>query len=769
MLVKSILTSQTQLNTLLADTSTTTDGYYICNFANPVLSNGSLGSQNDIVLKISYPNVATSILVHRPYSQSPDTVSLLVNNTLQTYMRTSSGWASGSSGGNTITGTYTTIQRNAITTSSIIFNSDVGIYESYNGTNWSPLSPVSINGFNLSNYTTKGVYITLLTPPTSKINTPAISAGDIFYYDGQDYLLLYKWSNSPSSIYLNSTTLTTLLKSNSNNGWYFAPVNSSVDTAYLYATIVNGSNSPYTVNASDNIIYVDDTSYTANGVQVNAPTIILNLPPISSLAIPTKAKTIKIIRRGQNSLATVIIKASVSAKDAFIGTPVQKTELYMPLACEYVLTTDMKSDPINNPVNLWSVSNNVYDTGTLEWKNLITNDTIFTEQGGIYTINATSDLNLTLPLSVWGVGSIKFYRSDNNTQYTVKLSAPNNCTINGSSNVILNCKGTITTRTLATNNNDLLAEISQSNPQQAAICYLTKTGGNVVNNNWSFSKVDFPLTASNFYQYDPSGMYQSSTSRVFAKKTGLYKIQASIGLAALANASVCAIRIYVNGVYSYQEKWTPKTSYNQLFCNLSNNVYLRANDYVEMYAYFDVLGTNAIGYANLSVELIEGISNQVLPPLGSSLQRLQVNVNGTGVEYRDEPISVVKLTSRNVLLTTSRSLIYYDTVEKDNFSMYSTSTGQFTIPIPGFYVVSGFVAGNVSSGNAELESYLYKNGAQARTIAFNISSNFARSVITLSGIQCAAGDTLSIWSYGNNITLAKDPSYNYIILQRIGN
>lgn len=87
LLVRSVLTSQAQLTALLADTSTSTDGYYICDFASP-----TVGARGDLLLKISVNGIATSVAVHRSYANCPATLPVMFGATTQTLFKYSSGW-----------------------------------------------------------------------------------------------------------------------------------------------------------------------------------------------------------------------------------------------------------------------------------------------------------------------------------------------------------------------------------------------------------------------------------------------------------------------------------------------------------------------------------------------------------------------------------------------------------------------------------------------------------------------------------------------------
>jgi hypothetical protein len=83
----------------------------------------------------------------------------------------------------------------------------------------------------------------------------------------------------------------------------------------------------------------------------------------------------------------------------------------------------------------------------------------------------------------------------------------------------------------------------------------------------------------------------------------------------------------------------------------------------------------------------------------------------------------------------------------DTHSAFNTSTGVYTVPVPGIYRVSTTGYTNVTAAATRVDPYIYKNGAPVTglTAVFNSGANSVRVPMTFSGlVSCIAGETLSV-------------------------
>lgn len=459
--INGLLASQTALTTLLSDTSVGTDGYYICDFANP-----SVGSRGDVILKLSIQGVATSVLVHRPFSQAPASLALWNGASYDTIMKRGGAWVAASSGATGGIQNVTMAQRATITAAGTYYNTTVKILETCDGAgNWKPCSPVNLREYNPGSVVNVGIYIIDVGVPASLPSTSvngAINQGDIFWFDGTNYYLLYTWTNSPSVVYVNQsiyqsggTLYQTILKSITPLSWYGAPQPTTRDTGITFVRTISATQgpspaNPYILSQGDQTIIVDDS----------VGPVFLKLQPISWLASSAQIRGYTIIRPGMNVNNNVFLIASTSPQEMFMGIPNGDTQLTIQPASSMRISAVVRS----SGGNVWSVDSkdSLLNYGGLEWNTLISSDLTLTKQGGLYTINATSNINITLPISSWGVGSIMFARLDNNPQFKVNLIAPTSPsthTINGGASVQIPVGGFARSRVVATNNTALLCEM----------------------------------------------------------------------------------------------------------------------------------------------------------------------------------------------------------------------------------------------------------------------------------------------------------------------
>lgn len=93
-IIRQILTTQAELNTLRNNVSSLTDGYYITAFDNPIVGNTAIpvqGQKNDIVLKISGGG-ATFIAQTCSYTNAPATLNVINGTTFDTYYKYNNLW-----------------------------------------------------------------------------------------------------------------------------------------------------------------------------------------------------------------------------------------------------------------------------------------------------------------------------------------------------------------------------------------------------------------------------------------------------------------------------------------------------------------------------------------------------------------------------------------------------------------------------------------------------------------------------------------------------
>ena len=157
--------------------------------------------------------------------------------------------------------------------------------------------------------------------------------------------------------------------------------------------------------------------------------------------------------------------------------------------------------------------------------------------------------------------------------------------------------------------------------------------------------------------------------------------------------------------------------------------------------------TNTIGFSTVGTERMRinssGIVTKPNHPLFSGYQSGS-NTGATGG-------------STDYLIVCNGSFV-------NNGSHYNTSTGVFTCPVDGIYIVHAYAMSITASADGVFYATrlrLYKNGGGTGNYAYNYGDGY-RHVSGNWAINCSANDTLGVMS---NDSLG---GYNWIIIQLVG-
>lgn len=175
------------------------------------------------------------------------------------------------------------------------------------------------------------------------------------------------------------------------------------------------------------------------------------------------------------------------------------------------------------------------------------------------------------------------------------------------------------------------------------------------------------------------------------------------------------------------------------------------------------INRKAIGtqIAQISAATGNTINGRATLLMGSENDSIAIIADG-GTEYRSisEHIAVAAFATSNTARTINNDTITAVVMEDEVFdthNAYNASTGVFTCPVTGKYIVRTsniFVASASWESSEYLAAYLYKNGAQVNTIAYVGAASVTGSPIhgfTGGGIvSCNANDTLEARVYQNS-------------------
>jgi hypothetical protein len=122
-------------------------------------------------------------------------------------------------------------------------------------------------------------------------------------------------------------------------------------------------------------------------------------------------------------------------------------------------------------------------------------------------------------------------------------------------------------------------------------------------------------------------------------------------------------------------------------------------------------------------------------------------------------------------MPTAWTQVRYDTMVWDTDSGYDTSTGTYTVPRAGRYMVDCQIQATASGNRQQIGIGIYHNGAvDADGISpFSGNSGDSLSIEVSDTLSCAAGDTVSFWAYANAaIAINPGSSNTYATVDLVG-
>jgi hypothetical protein len=217
--------------------------------------------------------------------------------------------------------------------------------------------------------------------------------------------------------------------------------------------------------------------------------------------------------------------------------------------------------------------------------------------------------------------------------------------------------------------------------------------------------------------YDTHGAYNTTTGRFTAPVPGYYRVFGYLSTAA-ANT---IIRAYVNGVQG------PDIGVTQanFSGNFTGTVKVNGGDLIDIRP----SGTcDADGTSVLFIERVSGPS-QIAASETISLQ-------------------VGKTTAQSVANSSFADITSWDAPTVDDHLAFNASTGVYTVPSAGKYLVSA-TAAFASNSTGFRVTKIYQNGSTVRELSVAAISNDGGAAVTAI-LNCAAGDLIKIGAFQNS-------------------
>lgn len=165
-------------------------------------------------------------------------------------------------------------------------------------------------------------------------------------------------------------------------------------------------------------------------------------------------------------------------------------------------------------------------------------------------------------------------------------------------------------------------------------------------------------------------------------------------------------------------------------------------------------------------------SNGTTPTYGTTSPFISIKrLSGPSVVAANEVVMAsYSLGSVQSTTTAVEAVVILPTKNTDTHNAYNTSTGLFTCPISGKYLIAGSVA-FVGSASGERVLYARKNGAAFKTLDRRPGVATTTKVNGSMVIDCNAGDTLAfsvIQNSGGALNIIGDASENTITVTKVG-
>lgn len=244
------------------------------------------------------------------------------------------------------------------------------------------------------------------------------------------------------------------------------------------------------------------------------------------------------------------------------------------------------------------------------------------------------------------------------------------------------------------------------------------------------------------------------------KVPGFYYISAHLEITSTSSVAgtTAAANIAKNGVYLKAGVTRTQTAIATSFTldpAVSGTLYLVAGDVITIQSYGNGTGatlTNSFGGNTVTIFRIAG-PNQI-----TAADTVSCSYSNTSLTtFTSSTFTTVPFTSK----------------DHDTSNSYNTTTGVWTCPAPGKYMMSAqaFIGGTWTAGNVA-QMAVNKNGTQVRTATMRITSSSPDSQypIVTAVLNLVAGDTIAFQVNGNGTSMTSfaSASLNFMNITRIG-
>ena len=279
------------------------------------------------------------------------------------------------------------------------------------------------------------------------------------------------------------------------------------------------------------------------------------------------------------------------------------------------------------------------------------------------------------------------------------------------------------------------------------------------------TKVTFESVASSNGGYDSAGSYDASNNRFISPNAGYFEIRVGCVAANFDAAATIQMYIYKNGAAYLRQDFISASIASTRMTFVLSTLQLVKNDYIEFYvgssdASYSVVGFTGTNDSQSFFEVSQILGNQTIG--------------------MDEAVACCYTTNAGQSFTDSvdADVLYEDRVF-DTHNAYNTTTGVYTVPVAGVYLIQAKISFAASSGTWGLGEvgniYIYVNGVLSSnaflrmeaTVALTFVANIPSTFYSGSFVK---GDTIKVNAGQNTAstqTLSVSSFVNIVSIQRI--
>ena len=292
------------------------------------------------------------------------------------------------------------------------------------------------------------------------------------------------------------------------------------------------------------------------------------------------------------------------------------------------------------------------------------------------------------------------------------------------------------------------SNVQMSNDTDTRVVAAVVSGTSTSIPGTSSNTVIIPTTVVN----DTHGAFNATTGIYTVPVSGYYQVNMVLTLSMNSAGNSGAGILFYNGSSLIQlGRFYVASNAPQGNAGGSAIVYCKAGDTLGFYSNANTTNTPIAYYASIN------------------------RLSGPSVIAATESINMRYLDTSGGSIGTSAGIYKFQTKDFDTHGAYSSSTGLYTVPVSGKYLIASTLTATATAypAGGSLVIYVYHNGTFAGLLGQSILSTSTTLTLVTNGstiINCLAGDTLALYASSSTATSGNTVAgNNHLSITRVGN